>query len=124
MSGALNLVNLFHNETNPVVLEPGETLFKAGDAGDAMYVVLEGEVEMTIHRRVVEVVRPGGLLGEMALVEKLPRVATAVAKTKARLATISERRFTFLVQNHPFFALHVMRVLSQRLRSMDNMIND
>jgi CRP-like cAMP-binding protein len=122
MTGALNLLNLFHNESNPILLAPGQTLFAAGDAGDAMYIVLEGKIEMTIHRRVVEIVEPGGLLGEMALVQKLPRVATAVALTQVKLAAISERRFMFLVQNHPFFALHVMRVLAQRLRRMDDLL--
>lgn len=118
----MNLLNLFANEPAPVTLDAGQQLFAAGDVGDSMYVVLAGEVDLMIKGQVIGVAQPGDILGEMALVEKLPRVATAVARTPVKLAAISERRFGYLVQNHPFFALHVMRVLAQRLRRMDEMI--
>lgn len=69
--------------------------------------------------QVVETVEKGGLFGEMALIEKENRVATAVAKTDCRVVAVDETRFLFLVQQTPNFALHVMRVLSDRLRRMD-----
>ena len=55
----------------------------------------------------------------MALIEKERRTATAVAKTDAKIVSVDERRFLFLIQQTPNFALHVMRVLSDRLRRMD-----
>jgi CRP-like cAMP-binding protein len=42
-----------------------------------------------------------------------------VARTDCRLATVNERRFIFMVQEHPFFSLYVMRVLADRIRKMD-----
>lgn len=59
----------------------------------------------------------------MALIEDEPRSATATAVGRVRLAMISEQRFTFLVQQTPYFALHVMGVLAGRLRSMDRTLS-
>jgi len=84
-----------------------------------MYAVLEGQVDIVVNGRIVETVVSGGIFGEMALIEKDRRTATAVASTDAKVVTVDERRFLFLIQQTPNFALHVMRVLSDRLRRMD-----
>ncbi len=68
---------------------------------------------------VVETAREGVLVGEMALIDESPRCANAVAKTACRLAPVDERRFHFLVQQHPHFATHVMKELAARLRRMN-----
>ena len=60
---------------------------------------------------------------EMALIDAEPRSATATACGHCKVARVDERRFTFLVQQHPFFALHVMRVLAARLRHMDDTLH-
>jgi CRP-like cAMP-binding protein len=52
----------------------------------------------------------------MALIDRSPRSADAVAKTDCTLAVVTQRRFTFLVQETPFFAVDIMRVLAERLR--------
>lgn len=77
---------------------------------------------MIVHQRVVDTVGPGGILGEMALIDRNPRSATAVAKTDCQLARVDETRFKFLSQQTPYFALEVMRMLAQRLRHMDEQI--
>jgi CRP-like cAMP-binding protein len=59
--------------------------------------------------------RPGDVVGEMALLGDHRRTATAIAATDLRLAAINERRFLFLVQQTPYFALHIMRVLAARI---------
>jgi CRP-like cAMP-binding protein len=84
-----------------------------------MYAVSEGEVDILVHGKVVETVGPGGILGEMALIDTKPRSATAIAQTDCKLVPISEKRFTFLIQQTPHFALQVMRVMAERLRRMD-----
>ncbi len=112
----MNSLHLFRNEPNTKALADGEAVFREGEAADAMYVVLEGEVDVLYDGRVIETVGPGGIVGEMALIENAPRSATAVARGPVRLAAVSHQRFTFLVQQTPGFALHVMRVLVDRLR--------
>jgi len=59
---------------------------------------------------------------EMALIDQAPRTATAVAKSPCKLAVITEKRFAFLVQTTPYFALHVMKVMAERLRRMDGLL--
>jgi CRP-like cAMP-binding protein len=55
----------------------------------------------------------------MALIDKQPRSATAVAKTDCKLVSVNEERFQRLVKQTPHFAIQVMRVMAQRLRQMD-----
>jgi CRP-like cAMP-binding protein len=105
--------------SNVQEFQASSTIFVEGAPGDVMYVVLEGEVELLVRSQVLEVAGPGDLVGEMALIDAKPRSATARAKSDCRLAPVDERRFLFLVHEHPFFALHVMRVLTDRLRRMD-----
>jgi len=94
----------------------GAVIFNAGDPGKCMYIVKSGTVEIRAGDAAVARVEPGDILGEMALVDKEPRSATAVAGTDCELVPVDERQFTFLVQQTPFFALGVMRVIAERLR--------
>jgi CRP-like cAMP-binding protein len=81
-----------------------------------MYVVRTGEVEIERDGKVVDSVSPGGIFGEMALIDGAPRAATARAKTACEVAPITEKTFLFLVHETPYFALAVMRTLADRLR--------
>lgn len=110
------VTNLFLNETEPKHFKAGEKIFGEGDAGDYMYGVIEGEVHILKGGKVVDTVGAGGIFGEMALIDKTARSATAVAKTDCKAAQIAEKRFYFLVQQTPNFALHLLRVLTERLR--------
>lgn len=94
----------------------GEAIFREGEPGDAMYAVVEGEVEIRKHDRVLETLEPGSVFGEMALIDRSPRSADAYAKTDCTLAPVTQRRFMFLVQETPFFAIDIMRTLAERLR--------
>ncbi len=81
-----------------------------------MFAVVEGEVELGVNGTVVEAVGPGGILGELALIDAGPRSATATATTAARVVPVDAERFTYLVNEHPTFALQVMTVMAERLR--------
>jgi CRP/FNR family transcriptional regulator, cyclic AMP receptor protein len=115
----MNLAELFRQETGAVQIAAGDFLFREGDNGDKMYVLLEGQVEILLGDLVLETAGPGSLIGEMALIDDSPRTAAAVAKTSCRLAEIDRRRFHFLVQQTPHFATHVMKILADRLRHMN-----
>src|SRR5258706_3339327 len=112
-------LDMFATEANPRACEAGEEIFRAYDMGSEMYVVLEGEVELTIDSRVLETLGPGEPFGEMALIDQEPRTATAVAKTPCKLAVIPEKRFLFMVQTTPHFALLIMKEMTDRLRKMN-----
>jgi len=112
----VNPAELFRKETDTLQLAPGDFLFREGEKGDKMYVLLEGEIDIFLGDFVFETAGPGALLGEMALIDDTPRTANAVAKSPSRLAQIDRRRFHFLVQQTPHFSTHVMKILADRLR--------
>jgi CRP-like cAMP-binding protein len=95
---------------------PGDVIFSAGDHGACMFVVREGTVTIESGGLPIEEVGPGGIFGELALIDASHRSATATAATACELVALDERAFLFHVSQTPFFALNVMRVLSGRLR--------
>lgn len=97
----------------------GTSVFNEGESGDKMYVVKEGEVELSVHGKLIVRVGKGGIFGEMALIDNKPRSATARAKADCELVPINEERFLEFVHQKPGFALEVMKVLVERLRLMD-----
>src|SRR5260221_8947674 len=114
------LVAMFRDEPNVTRLQPGKVLFKNADPSTCLYVVRSGTLIVRSGRVIYEEVGPGGIVGEMGIVEPLmPRTAMVYALTPAELVEIGEERFLSLVEETPGFALYVMRVLSRRLRRMD-----
>ena len=112
----MKLPNIFANEIAPESYSAGSTIFEEGQPRDCMYVVVKGEVELKVGDQVVETVGVDEFFGEMALIDLGARSATAVAKTDCSLVPINEKRFLYMVEETPFFAITVMRVLSGRLR--------
>ena len=103
-------------------LTPGQPIMTAGDTGLHMYVVLEGRVAVSVQGKVVETVGPGGVFGEMALIDDSPRAASAVAETDCLLLPISRNDFLALVKNKPSFAMALLKTLADRLRFMTSHI--
>lgn len=103
-----------------VTLKPGEILFREGDDAQTMYVVKQGTLRILSGSTVLETVRAGGLVGEMAIIEaRMPRSATVIAGTYCELVEIDIPRFLSLVANTPAFSITVLRVISRRLRVMN-----
>ena len=119
----MNPAELFALEENPVILAAGQTLFRVGDPGDAMYVVLEGSLNVLVGDKIVERSQKGAILGEMALVDNSPRGATIVAAESSKLAKVDQLRFHRLIKINPFFATHVMKELVERIRQMNRLLS-
>ena len=98
---------------------PGDVIFREGDKADRMYVILSGELEVHLQGMVIDTLTQGSTFGEMALIDGSPRSATVVAKTGCEVAAINEKTFALLVDEMPYFALHTMRNLVDRLRRMN-----
>lgn len=109
---------------NPTILRvpAGQTLFDEGEAGGLMYVLSTGTADIVVGNRVVEHLQHGSIVGEMGLVSPGPRSATVLATSDCEFVAIDEARFQFLVQNTPFFAMRVMRVMAERLRATDRLM--
>lgn len=103
-------------DDRPLSLSDGEVLFREGEPGAHMYIVRSGKLELRAGGRRLEAVGPGGLVGEMALIDPAPRSATAVARGASSVAAIDAGTFDQLVQRVPRLALEVMRIMTRRLR--------
>ena len=120
----MHQIKLFKPSDATHAVAAGQFVFQTGEAGNCAYVLLEGDAEVLVNGAVVERATPGSLLGEMALIEHRGRSASARAATDCKLVAIDERRFLFLVQQHPFFALQVMQIMAERLRRMNQVLSE
>lgn len=116
-------INIFKNSKDTTTYPAGAIIFTQGQAGDEMYVVVEGEVEIKLGDQVLQTLTAGDFFGEMGIIDNAPRSATAKAKTEARLVAINQKRFEFLIQQTPFFALQVMKGMADRIRMANEHAN-
>jgi CRP/FNR family cyclic AMP-dependent transcriptional regulator len=87
--------------------------------GARIYLLLEGDVTLTLKDKPLEMVLPGEIFGELAAIADLPRSATATARKNCRALALDEKQFVNSLQQMPEFALMLMSVMSQRLRRAD-----
>jgi CRP/FNR family cyclic AMP-dependent transcriptional regulator len=111
-----DFLNLFGGDEETIVLAAGASLFAKGDAAHTMFIVRNGAIDVHDGDMVLETVMPGGLLGEMAIVDGAPRSAGARAKLASEVIPVDQKRFLRMVERTPFFAIRIMRVLTRRLR--------
>jgi CRP-like cAMP-binding protein len=102
----------------PAVFQAGKVIMSAGAAGAFMYVVLEGRVDISVGERVVEYVGPGGIFGELALVDRSARAATATAQTDCRLLVIDRNDFIDLVKSKPVFGASLLKSIALRMHHL------
>ena len=100
----------------------GEIIFRHGDPAEELYIVKSGKVEIRLGNRLLDTLPELSIFGEMALIDHSPRSATVVAATDATVVPVDEKQFLFLVSRTPHFALNVMRVLAQRLRTTNSVV--
>jgi CRP/FNR family cyclic AMP-dependent transcriptional regulator len=115
-------LSMFASDLDAQHYPAGHRFFTVGDHGENMFVVTEGEVEITLRGKVLETVHDGGIFGELALIDHRERSADVVAKTDVKVSSIDQKRFLYLVRNHPFFALEVMKTMADRLRKFDDLL--
>jgi CRP-like cAMP-binding protein len=115
-------IDILRDDPSAKPLVAGDIIFPEGAPGDHAFVVTEGEVELVLNGKSLETVGVGGIFGEMALIDRSARSATARAKTDAVVVAIDQQRFLYLLQNTPFFAIEVMHVMADRIRRMDGRI--
>ena len=113
---------LFANNPDIVSVPAGQALFREGEEGRQMYVLTTGQAEIIVNNRVVETLQHGNIVGEMGVVSPGPRSASVIAISDCEFVAIDEKRFLYLVQQTPYFATQVMRVLAERLRAANQMV--
>ena len=96
--------------------ERNKVIVKEGQAGVTMYVVLEGRLAVSIRDKLVEKIGPGGVFGEMALVDRTPRLATVISETDCGLLAIGRNTFLDLIKASPDFAVSLLGAVGDRAR--------
>jgi signal transduction histidine kinase len=109
-----------------VSISAGELVFEEGSRGDALYVVLDGELEVSKRQGGQDVVlavrRVGEFIGEMSLLEQAPRSASVRTLRESRLLMISQAAFQTLLSCSPSAHLTMLRTVTSRLRSTESML--
>jgi CRP/FNR family transcriptional regulator, cyclic AMP receptor protein len=123
-------MEFFKSAGKPESFAPGATIFKEDDKGgglfgksDKMYVLILGEIEMIAQDKVIGIVRAGETFGEMAVIAQAARTATARAKTACTVIGLDEKQFQVALQAKPEFALMLMSIMNNRLRSTITRLN-
>jgi serine phosphatase RsbU (regulator of sigma subunit) len=108
------------SEMNVVNLQPGEILFREGDPGEHLYVVVKGDLDIlkapgTKEELILNTIHEGEYIGEMSLATGAPRTASVRGRTETVLLSMSRQQFTDLLHHHPELASTLVSVLSHRL---------
>jgi len=120
---AINLRNLLRVNDVPI----NTSLFRAGDDGDAMYLIEQGRVQITItdedkKQIVLAELAQGDFFGEMAIIDGKQRSADATVMETARLAVLSREDFLSFIHDNPKVALEMLSATFSRLRRTDKML--
>ena len=107
--------------TSPIgkIYTDGTTIFQQGETGNLMYIILEGEVEVSREVNGKEVIltilTKGDIFGEMALFSKQPRTATVRSRGDTRIITVDKRLFMMRVHEDPSFAFQLLKRMADRI---------
>lgn len=114
---------LFHSGNDTTSFKAGQIICTQGEPGDSLYCIIDGQVDILVNDKVVQTLEKETIFGEMSLIDKSPRSATAIAKTDCQINLINEKRFIYLVQQTPYFAFDVLSVLADRIRDLNEKLN-
>lgn len=109
-------------------LRKGQSLFKKGEIGDSMFVIQEGSLEITVpidapqKTMRVSVLHEGDFVGELSLIDGLPRTATATALENCRLLEMKREDFTKFLEKRPSVAISMMSEIGKRLRATNELV--
>jgi CRP-like cAMP-binding protein len=106
-----------------------QTLFRKGDAGTGMMVVVRGRVRISSQSAegqevVLNIIKPGEVFGELALLDGAPRTADATTMEEADLLVLERRDFLPFLERHPEISLSLLKLLTQRLRQTSQQLED
>ena len=102
----------------PASFPAGKVIMRTGAVGAFMYVVMEGRVAISVGNSVIEHVGPGGMFGEMALVDRSARAASAIAENDCKLLAINRSDFLSLVKAKPAFGASLLKSIAVRMQQL------
>jgi CRP/FNR family transcriptional regulator, cyclic AMP receptor protein len=122
-----HLSALLFAEAKPLHLAAGQTLFVADDPGDGCYRIEKGLLKVSIvsasgAERILAFLGPAAIVGELAVLDGLPRSATVVALRDSDLLFVSKSKFDACAKRHPELYQHLLMLLASRLRETNDII--
>lgn len=112
-------MNLDAFERFAVTYQPDEIIFCEYEPGDAFYLIQEGRVQiskiMGDIEKTVDVLQPGEIFGEMAILEEAPRSATAIAQDRVKCLEFNRENFEILMRGNPAIALKLLKLFTKRI---------
>jgi CRP-like cAMP-binding protein len=107
----------------------GSLIFSQGDDGDALYGVASGRIRIFTadregHEVFMNILGPGDTFGEIALLDGLPRTASAITVEPSVLVVIPRQQFLAYLDRQPALARHLMMLLCERFRWVSNLLDD
>jgi CRP-like cAMP-binding protein len=99
-------------------IPPGATLTKEGDIGHEFFVIIDGETQVKRKGRSLGTRGAGDFIGEIALLEEVPRTATVTAKTDLRVFVLTSKDFHHLLEENPKVQRKVLRTLARRIAEL------
>jgi len=93
-----------------------ESFFVEGQSSEKMYLLVEGEVSLIRNKKTLDIVKPGEIFGEIAVITQQPRAASAIARKFCQALVLDARQFQQALQATPEFALMLMNIMNNRLR--------
>lgn len=104
---------------------PAETvIFQEGNPVDFLYIIMSGQIELTLRGESLGFEVEGGIIGEMAMFQSAVRSTTATSSGDVKLARLNRIQISELMRESTEFSLHVMEVLANRLRAVNGYITD
>ena len=121
------LAQALFGQARAVELAPQQTLFTAGDPGDGFYLVDEGLLKVNVisvagSERILAILGPGDLLGELSVIDGAPRSASVIAIRESKLRFVSSAVFEAVAERQPELHRYVTMLLSRRLRAIDDVL--
>ena len=98
-------------------------IFSERDPADVMYFIISGEVELTIRGDPLGREKKGDIIGEMAMTDSAAYSVTATTLSRVRLARLDRDQVRGFTDDNTEFALHMMAVMANRLRAVDEYIS-
>jgi CRP/FNR family transcriptional regulator, cyclic AMP receptor protein len=111
------------------MIRAGAVIFMRGDPGDSLCGVVTGRVRISTSRAggkeaVLNIIEPGETFGEIALLDGMPRTATATAMEPTELSVIKRDHFLALLRDEPILAMHLIELLCKRMRRTAQLMED
>lgn len=115
--------------SKPVTVKARSQVCRKGEPGDALYIVIAGKLKVSAHSEdgreaILAILEDGETFGEMSMLDEQPRSASVIAVQDSELLVIQRRDFIDYLERSPKVSIALLSILCQRLRLMDDMLED